>query len=121
MSLDLESMDSFASAHQRVVDKLSELMFTPKTFNPNIDEKKQNVRDRKLSEYQVTYVRTCQRSHVQVRHIELAIAIKFFQGHLQCSNGLHFVYCAVSCLSWSAYCSVIVSSGIDMYMTVSSI
>ena len=58
MSLDLESMDSFASAHQRVVDKLSELMFTPKTFNPNIDEKKQNVRDRKLSEYQVAYVRT---------------------------------------------------------------
>ena len=65
MSLDLESMDSFTSAHQRVVDKLSELMFTPKTFNPNIDEKKQSVRDRKLSEYQVAYVRTYQRSHVQ--------------------------------------------------------
>ena len=107
MSLDLESMDSFASAHQRVVDKLSELMFTPKTFNPNIDEKKQSVRDRKLSEYQVAYV------HVpingltyRVRHIELAVVIKFSQGHLQCSNGLPIVSLAVSYLhvSWSSYC-----------------
>ena len=54
MSLDLAGVDSFSTAHQRAVDQLSQLMFTPKTFNPNIDEKKQqSVRSRKVSEYQV--------------------------------------------------------------------
>ena len=56
MSLDHENMDSFNAAHQRAVEAMSSMFFIPKTFNPNIDEKRamSHVRERRVSEYQVS-------------------------------------------------------------------